>query len=210
MTLVPMEDPVIKRYTLPNGCPKHSPWGAVDHGTRFAEGVFFVSTPSHGGFKLAAVHNLLIPTAFRCEGGWYEEDVNAAIVVCFMPLLFKPDEVLNARQSLRNWHWQAWETHFREIVPLPDSPCKAQALFIEEHANDLLVISASGDWHRAVPKGMVGVTATIQGSREPGSKHQHFLVSKAEYDTREKNPGSIFVIDPARHQAWDPAREVAS
>src|SRR5580704_5973303 len=98
---------MIKRCSLPDGCPKLSPWGAVDYGTRFAEGVFFVSTPSHGGFKLAAVHNVLIPAAFRCEGGWYEEDVNAAIVVCFMPLLFKPDEVLNSRQSLRNWHWQA-------------------------------------------------------------------------------------------------------
>ena len=95
-------------------------------------------------------------------------------------------------------------------MPLADSPCKAQALFIEEHANDLLVVSASGDWHQAVPKGMVGVTATVQGSREPGSKQQHFLVSKDEYDTREKNPGGIFVIDPTRHQTWDPAQEVAS
>ena len=81
---------------------------------------------------------------------------------------------------------------------------------IRKHANDVLVISASGDWHCAVPKGMVGVTATIQGSREPGSKHQHFLVPKAEYDTREKNPGGIFVIDPARYQTWDPEREVTS
>jgi hypothetical protein len=201
---------MVKRYALPDGCPRNSPWGAVDHCERFAEGVFFVSTPSHGGFKLEAKHNLLIPAPFRREGGWYEEDCDAAIPMFFMPLLFKPQDVRNARQSLRNWHWRAWEAHFREIVPLTDSPCKAQALFIEEHANDLLVISASGDWHQAVPKGMVGVTATIQGSREPGSRHQHFLVSKVEYDTREKNPGGIFVIDPTRHQTWDPAREVAS
>jgi hypothetical protein len=115
-----------------------------------------------------------------------------------------------ARHSLRCWHWRAWEAHFREIVPLTDSPCKAQVLFIQEHANDLLVIPASGDWHRSVPAGMVGVTATIQGSREPGSEHRHFLVPKDEYDTREKNPGGIFVINPTRHQTWDPAREVAS
>ncbi len=201
---------MIQRYSLPDGCPKHSPWGAVDHGIRFAEGVFFVSTPSHGGFKLEAKHNVLIPASFRRERGWYEEDCDAAIVVCFMPLLFKPGEVLSARQSLRNWHWRAWEAHFGEIVPLADSPCKAQSMFVQEHANDLLVVSACGDWHSAVPKGMVGVTATIQGSREPGSKQRHFLVSKAEYDTREKNPGSIFVIDPARHHTWDPALEVAS
>ena len=74
-------------------------------------------------------------------------------------------------------------------------PAKPKRYFIEEHANDLLVVSASGDWHQAVPKGMVGVSATIQGSREPGSKQRHFLVSKAEYDTRTNNPGGIFVID---------------
>ena len=199
-----------KRCSLPDGCPKHSPWGTVDYGKRFAEGVFFVSSPSHGGFKLSAALNLLIPAAFRRDGGWYEEDCDAAIPMFFMPTLFKPDEVARARESLRNWHWREWEAHFREVVPLADSLCKAQALFIEEHANDLLVISASGDWHRAVPKGMVGVTATIQGSREPGSKHRHFLVSKAEYDTRQSNPGGMFVIDPARHQTWDPEREVTS
>jgi hypothetical protein len=209
MTFVPMEEPVTKRYSLPEGCPKHSPWGAVDHGERYAEGVYVVSTPSHGGFKLEAKHNVLIPAAFRREGGWYEEDCDAAIPMFFMPLLFKPDEVLNTRQSLRCWHWRAWEAHYGEIVPLDESPCKAQALFIEEHANDLLVISASGDWHQAVPKGMVGVTATIQGSREPGSKQRHFLVGKVEYDTRDKNPGGIFVIDPSRHQTWDPTLEVA-
>ena len=80
---------------------------------RFAEGVFFVSTPSHGGFKLEAKHNLLIPAAFRREGGWYEEDCDAAIPMFFMPLLFKPEQVHEARQSLRNWHWRAWEAHFR-------------------------------------------------------------------------------------------------
>jgi hypothetical protein len=90
-------------------------------------------SPESGAFKLAAVHNMSIPAAFRRERGWYEEDVDAAIPMFFMPLLFNPDEVRNARQSLRNWHWQAWETHFREIVPLADSPCKAQALFIADY-----------------------------------------------------------------------------
>jgi hypothetical protein len=205
-----MEDPVTKRYSLPAGCPKHSPWGAVDHGVRYAEGVFFVSTSSHGGFMLEAKHNVLIPAAFRREGGWYEEDCDAAIPMFFMPLLFKPEQVHEARKSLRCWHWQAWEAHFGQIVPLDESACKAQAHFIQEHANDLLVVSASGDWHRAVPKGMVGVSATVQGSREPGTKQQHFLVSKSEYDTRTNNPGGMFVIDPTRHQSWDPAQEVAS
>ena len=164
-----------------------------------------MSTPSHGGFKLSAALNLLIPAAFRHDGGWYEEDCDAAIPMFFMPTLFKPDEI-RTRSRVASQLALA-----RVGSTLTESPChsmnlpaKRRRLFIEEHANDLLVISASGDWHRAVPKGMVGVTATIQGSREPGSKHRHFLVSKDEYDTRQSNPGGIFVIDPAHHQTWDP------
>jgi hypothetical protein len=57
---------------------------------------------------------------------------------------------------------------------------------------------------------MVGVIATKGGSREPGLENHHFLVAKSEYETREKNPGGIFVIDPTRHQTWDPTQEVGS
>jgi hypothetical protein len=201
---------MVKRVSLPEGCPTHSPWGAVDYGERVCEGVFFVSTPSHGGFKLEAKHNVLIPVAFRRQGGWYEEDCDAAIPTFFMPLLFKPDEVMSARQSLRNWHWREWEAHFGETVPPEDSPCKAQVMFEQDHANDLLVVSAFGDWHSAVPKGMVGVIATLGGSRSPGAKEHCFLVSDDDYDTRQNNPGGMFVIDPTRHHQWVPAEERAS
>jgi hypothetical protein len=112
---------------------------AVDHGERFAEGEYFVSTPSQGGFALAAKHNVLNPAAFRREGRWYEEDCDAAIPLYFMPTLFTPEEVLNARKSLRNWYWREWEAQFGEIVPVAESSGKAQALFIEAHANDFRV-----------------------------------------------------------------------
>ena len=205
MNHVAVEARLIQRHAhYPKAVPSTHRGVSVDHGERLAEGVFFVWPPSHGNFKLAAKHNVLIPAAFRRDGGWYEEDCDAAIPMFFMPLLFKPEQVLEARKSLRCWHWRAWEAHYGEIVPLDESFCKSQALFLEEHANDLLVISASGDWHRAVATGMVGVTATVQGSREPGSQHHHFLVTKDEYATRQNNPGGIFVIDPARHRTWDP------
>ncbi len=136
------------RYALPEGCPKHSPWGAVDHGVRYAGGVYFVSTPSHGGFRLKRDQNAMIPVAFRRDDGWYEEDCDWAIPVFFLPIL-EPEKVAAARESLRCWRWREWEAHFGEIVPLEESLCKAQAMFIEEHANDLLVNSASCDWHLA-------------------------------------------------------------
>jgi hypothetical protein len=117
---------------------------------------------------------------------------------------------MNARRSLRNWHWREWEAHFGEIVSLEDSPCKAQAMFEQEHANDLLVVAAFGEWHRVVPKGMVGVIATLGRTRTPGVKEHCFLVPADEYETRQDNPGVTFVVDPSRHEAWDRTQELKS
>jgi hypothetical protein len=119
---------MIERYSLPDGCPKYSPWGEVQTGERLADGVYFVSTPSHGGFKLSPVNNVLIPVAFRRKDGWYEEDCDAAIPIFFMPNLFKPEEVENARSSLQTWHRREWQAHFGDAIslsghtgnPLPD------------------------------------------------------------------------------------------
>lgn len=64
---------------------KNSPWGQVDQETKYAEGVFFVSTPSHGGFM---IHKsvALSPAAreeaevFNNEYYCFEEDCLAYIV----------------------------------------------------------------------------------------------------------------------------------
>src|SRR4051794_1640047 len=62
------------RNFLPEGCPVHSPWGEVQPATRFADGIYSVSTAGHGGFKVSDEFNKLIPEPFRADGGWYEED----------------------------------------------------------------------------------------------------------------------------------------
>lgn len=63
---------------------KNSPWGQVDIETKHQEGVFFVSTPGHGGFM---VHkSVKISDAAKAEadvfGDYYcfEEDCLAAII----------------------------------------------------------------------------------------------------------------------------------
>jgi hypothetical protein len=37
--------------------------------------------------------------------------------IFFLPALFKPDEVENARESLLTWHRQEWEAHFGNAIP---------------------------------------------------------------------------------------------
>ena len=65
--------------------PKNSPWGQVDQVTGYGDGVYFVSTPGHGGFMVAkSVHLSEAAKAEADEFGaflCFEEDCLAAIVV---------------------------------------------------------------------------------------------------------------------------------
>jgi hypothetical protein len=190
-------------FTLPEGCPKHSPWGQVQDGIRYTDEVFWVSTPSHGGFKVKAKASALIPNAFHRSDGWYEEDVDWAILVWFLDDL-DPENRDKARTFLRSWRWREWELLYGDTIPLEESAPKAEAQFLEAQKDDLLVTAAFGNWHDLVPTGMVGVVATVGASREPGTPKRHFLVPSVEYDARHNRPCGHFVVDPTRHQEVRP------
>lgn len=204
---------------LPEGCPTTSPWGTVQDGVKHSDGLYSVSTASHGGTKVYAALNRRIPEAFRLAGGWYEEDVDWAIPALFLAEHFNPEQAEDARRTLRNWRWQAWEAHFGEEIPLEESRHKAEHLFLAAHADDLLTTAAFGDWHPTVPKGMVGVVASVGGHRTGGNykeigetmeaaaaRHaagdRFFLVTSERYDTRRENPSGSLVIDPALDGPW--------
>jgi hypothetical protein len=189
------------RNGLPDGCPLHSPWGAVQHGEKLVDGVFFVSTAGHGGIKLDRTPNASIPDIFRNEGGWYEEDCDWAIPMYFLEL--KPEMKELAVESIRNWHWKAYESWFKETIPPGSSYLKDEQLFQEANRANWVVISASGDWHEKVPEGMVGCVATLGGrrgdGRSPRPAERKFLVPAEEYAKRDRFG---FVIDESRHESW--------
>jgi len=63
--------------------PKSSPWGTVQHSHRFAEGIWFVSTASHGGYWLSEQRQKEFHEveAFKDFGPqWLEEDCEACLV----------------------------------------------------------------------------------------------------------------------------------
>ncbi len=138
----PMTAAQLKRLRngLPDGCPLHSPWGAVQHGEKLADGVFFVSTAGHGGIKLDRARNALIPDVFRREGGWYEEDCDWAIPMYFLELKLEKKEL--ALETMRNWHWRAYESWFKETIPPGSSYLKDEHLFQEANRANWVVISA--------------------------------------------------------------------
>lgn len=197
-------DKIRKKYNLPPGCPVQSPWGGVDHGDHLGDGMFSVSTPSHGGILVPTKLNNLIPEIFRITNnltktGWYEEDSDCAIPMFFLPTYFTEDSKERARKSLRCWFWKQWEEHFKEVIPENESHQKADHIFKESHKNSLLTVTAFGDWHPKVPKGMVGVGAILGGDRQKHNETKWFLVTKEEYVSNAT--GSI-IIDPKRHETW--------
>lgn len=182
-----------------------TPWGTADHSEEYVDGITFHGTPSHGGFKVKCKLNRQIPDYMRCGDGWYEEDCDWAIVATVFPIAFcrpgKTAEEVNktlasAQDTLRNWHPEAFERFYGRELAAGESYVKDQRTFERDHAADLIVTSARGDWAADVPAGMVGVTATIGGKRDGRSVARHFLVPAAEYEGRGRFG---FVIDGTRH-----------
>ena len=73
-----------------NKYPTHTPWGRVDQATKHGDGLWFVSTPSHGGFWLSNERIRDLPVGMRGTSfvdrsnhgrweanAWWEEDCDA-------------------------------------------------------------------------------------------------------------------------------------
>ena len=85
---------------------RNTPWGIADHYENIGQGIFVVSTPSHGGYFVpdCMLHN--IPDehqrwAEQWSGSrqWYEEDCCWAAVALAFPDRFPP-EALGVAQML--------------------------------------------------------------------------------------------------------------
>lgn len=86
----------------------NSPWGKIDIITEVIQGVFFVSTPSHGGFMVSkniplsnAAKNRSIPfEGFYC----FEEDCQASIVAYELNLKNERISKEDIERSLSFWN----------------------------------------------------------------------------------------------------------
>ncbi len=190
----------------------HSPWGVIDDVKKIAEGIERISTPSHGGLHLSSIINAAMPEALRRPDGWYEEDVEWALVALAFPAHFAEHERTEAEKVVRNWLPDVYEAFTGATLAPGQSFKKDEATGIEAHRHDQVVISAFGDWHASVPEGWVGVTtltgeayqARMEGRSYGAETYQHFLVPADEYSQRDKRIG-LFVCDQDRHPAWHPS-----
>lgn len=166
----------------------YSPWGKIQTVEKIAEGVWFVSTASHGGVKLSRARNAKIPEYMRQKGGWYEEDCHW----CFPALIF-PDDFPEkwreeAHSTCKNWYPDQYAKWSGKPVTMKESLALRDRDFKQKTHNKFAVRTAWGDWFGKVPKGMV----LILCERESDGAFAYFLVPSTAYspqmDVEEYEP----------------------
>jgi len=189
------ERKALPRVSIRSG---HStPWGMADDSRRYADGVVFHSSPSHGGFELSAEANTKVHPAWRNADRFYEEDIDWAKVAHAFPGLFTAYERKEADLTLRNWEPDAYEEVHGLVLQPGQSRRKDEKRVQVEHTNRWVVISAMT--LRGTPR-MLECLASLGGQRE-ATQYKCFLVPADEY-----KPGPFgFVIDESRHAASDRA-----
>jgi hypothetical protein len=183
-----------------------TPWGTADYVKKYAEGVWFVSTPGHGGLKLDRKRNALVPEYMRREGGWYEEDCEWALAVAGLGIesthVIPGSETsgtvekvrAEVRRTFGTWYPDEYERFYGETLKPGESYVKDGRAFKVANRENWVVISACGS---EGPDGMVMTTASKGGVLEYGSETRSFLVPDGEYRVGRFG----FVIDTLRHEA---------
>jgi hypothetical protein len=194
----------------------NSPWDQVQTCERLADGVFWVTTAGHGGLMVdAATATEELSAPARQHGmKWgrficYEEDC-----ACSIPFFERPDwfaalkrreltktDTASVLKSVKDWEWRYYEARTRQILQPGESYQKDAFTFEQDHAADLIVVSATSgnSWEPPLPAGMVKVVAVKGGRNKHGgyTGELEFLVPADEYKARGPHG---FIVDPARHQ----------
>lgn len=148
----------------------HTPWGTAQHSERYAEGVIFYSTASHGGFHLDEKKLAEMPTALRAikpyaGEGWYEEDEDWTIVALAFPELFTDWDVHCAvRTAYARWRGKE---RFPEAIQWLQSDAKGAEL----HARVVAWRRSNGHFFEMGSAGTCGKGWTVRATRIDRSEH---------------------------------------
>jgi hypothetical protein len=185
--------------------PVHTLWGTPNMATERLPGVWWVTTPSHGGFVLSDERQAAMPEALRLDSVYYEADVNWSLVVIGFEAEFAKvkDQNFNiervlAHQTARHWRPCQYGAFTGEIVTPSDSYVLKKVELLEAAIGGIGVRSASGDWAEWVPKGKVGVT----GQRIAGCDHLGFA--------RYEGPDFTGLCDAVRYDSARPVNTFAA
>jgi hypothetical protein len=188
-----------RRIERPALLALHTPWGAPDHATQYAEGILRVSTPGHGGFVLSAERNAAVDPRWAADCGmhaFYEEDEEWAKVAFTFGDLFTRSERLEAERTLIRSHPDQWEAVTGRMIPDGQSPTRERARWMAANAGRWMGRAAI---RSKVHPGMTVVTATIDAG-PPSSRSRLYLVPDDRYDGGRRNPAGTYLIDETADQ----------
>jgi len=158
-----------------------TPWGPAQRAERVADGIVFVPTDGHGGYKLSPERNAAIPRPYRKSSGWYEEDCERNIVEFYHHDAVWPDRegaeraesVAFRDERLRYWFPDAWEkVNGRELEP-GESGVKDERVWGEQNADEYVVRSTE-----TIEDGLLLVTAR----RASTGDEDRFILNRAQYE----------------------------
>lgn len=181
---------------------KQTPWGHSDHVNVIADGIESHSTPSHGGLWLSNERLKKMPDIVaeaNGNGRWFEEDSDWALVAVSFPECFNSDTVNNAKEAVKNWHPNVYESLYDIVLEPGESREKDRLLFEEENKDNLVAVSAVID---ILDNTMVCVMATVGGERTHKSYSQarYFVVPLEDY---RSTPLNKYVVDESSAQEVD-------
>ena len=132
--------------------PTHSIWGPIQTCTKIADGIWNVSTSSHGVYILSSERVAQMPTALRRgrEVLYFEEDNEWCFVVLAFPDYFTKDHQADAVNMCKQQYPTIWEEWTGTVLAPEESAKKREALWYQTHQHDWIVTTAWGNWHRDV------------------------------------------------------------
>jgi hypothetical protein len=94
------------------------PFGKIDSVTNVAPGIWQVSTPSHGGYKVSSEYRKNMPSPWNTKL-WFEEDCEWAIIVAFNPNL--ATIIGDPKRTLENYYPAIFEAVYSVPAKLENS-----------------------------------------------------------------------------------------
>lgn len=186
-----------------------TPWGPSQTVKTIIPGITHVTTASHGGILVSPEYQKKIPIYMRSNDGWYEEDCQWSIPYVALEHVIRnrcPDterelhdkNIAAARETLKHEYWRYYERFFStELLP-GESMTKDEEQWKVINRREYQVLTAWGDWHEAVPTGMVGLCCQIGGRENLHGLTRYYLVPAACYT------GGHFLPEYSYHRICPP------
>jgi hypothetical protein len=171
--------------TTMSNAPKNTPWGKPQTCDLLAEGIWSITTSSHGGIKLDRDRNAKVPEGARRPSGWYEEDCDWVIVALVYPDLYSEQSRKRAKDIAKNYLPAEYTAITGETLTAEDSVKLRREAFDRANFEKFVARAAWG-----LPDKMVRVLAR----RASTGEEAYFVVPAADYGNK---PG--FVIDETKH-----------